>query len=397
MNPCSGRRTRRARKKLSGGFPACTAATGARRLARRTAIIARAIAWLCSRIWPDDADPAARLCVKLESHICSGHLADRVGRAAAADQRDQYPAAASVSASRRGRRSNSSSAFWFTMTMCGRFIPLTASLHDGLRRPNGAGTRASPPGDPHIRASLPRSRTTAAGAPGRPSQLLGARRVAGQADQRGRHLRRAVRRDQDAGLAVLRPPPAHRRRGLRSPAGRPTSPRAPTSAAPRPRSSGTRHRPACMMSRASARNPSMRTAPPDRPTARATAAASGPSPTTRPCTDGSTACAAATCSTNAAARFSGRSAATSTAKKAPRDDAELGPNRLAVAHRRIVGDAAWDHADRVAAGSRRAPGAPSDSRPRRRPRSHAASSARAGAAGAGGAVGSRAGPRRGAP
>ncbi len=49
------------------------------------------------------------------------------------------------------------------------------------------------------------------------------------------------------------------------------------------------------------------------------------------------------------ARFSGRSAATSTARKAARVDAELGSNRRAVAHRRIVGDAVRDHTDRVAA------------------------------------------------
>ena len=47
-----------------------------------------------------------------------------------------------------------------------------------------------------------------------------------------------------------------------------------------------------------------------------------------------------------------------------RVDAELGSKGRAVAHRRIVGDAVWDHTDRVAAGTRRAPGVRSDSRPR---------------------------------
>ena len=106
-------------EEVVGRVPACTAATGARRRARRSASSARVIAWLCSRIWPATPVPP-----RAAGRARGSPRPRSSPRTAAGEQQPPtsvtaYPAAASVSASRRGRRSISSGAFWFTMTMCG--------------------------------------------------------------------------------------------------------------------------------------------------------------------------------------------------------------------------------------------------------------------------------------
>ena len=135
-------------------------------LARRTASSARAIAWLCSRIWPADAVALARLRVELEAHVRRrSSPATRSGERQPPTSVTAYPAAASVSASRRGRRSISSERVLVHDHDVRRPHRLTAP-RDGDPALRGRGRS----GARHTHASSPRSRTTAAAARGRPAR-----------------------------------------------------------------------------------------------------------------------------------------------------------------------------------------------------------------------------------
>ena len=213
-------------------------------------------------------------------------LADGLGRAVPPISVTQYPAAASVSASRRGRRSISSAH--------------SGHDHDVRRAHRGslpAWAVPSPCGGRRRRPPHPSSSDVAAGhridrestllavAAGPPSARHG--RDRGRARPAPGDLPRPVAADEDAGLAVGRPPRPPRPRRSRPPDARPTWPRARSSAAPRPRWSGTGRRP-----RRSRRGRPPGTQCAHRPiaaaAARSTASASGPAPTRPPRTAGST-------------------------------------------------------------------------------------------------------------
>ena len=226
-----------------------------------------------------------------------------------------------------------------------------------------------------VARSSPRSRTHAAGGRGRPA----------------RAPRHAARSRASAASASPSPPGRSGGRGRRSRRRRPTSRTPPTPVATTGRATDiasstvigsastalVRHRTsaACMTSRASARYPRHAHAPPLRAAARSTASASGPSPTTIPRTAGSARVRGGDLLDERARPLLGPKRRHEHGQERARVDAELGSQRRAVAHGRIVGDAVRDHPDRIAAGSRRGRGARAGSRRRRRRRSPAAARA----------------------